>query len=38
MNSISGRRWIEIGFGTAVAYFRDPGRNKFRIIAPQGPF
>lgn len=26
------------GFGTAVAYFRDPDGTNLEIIAPQGPF
>lgn len=29
---------LKSGFGTAVAYFRDPDGTNLEIIAPQGPF
>ncbi|RAJ78972.1 catechol 2,3-dioxygenase-like lactoylglutathione lyase family enzyme [Chitinophaga dinghuensis] len=29
---------LKAGFGTAVAYFRDPDGTNLEIIAPQGPF
>ncbi|GAB0156669.1 VOC family protein [Chryseobacterium sp. Alg-005] len=29
---------LQSGFGTAVAYFRDPDGTNLEIIAPQGPF
>lgn len=29
---------LRSGFGTAVAYFRDPDGTNLEIIAPQGPF
>lgn len=29
---------LKSGFGTAVAYFRDPDGANLEIIAPQGPF
>lgn len=29
---------LKAGFGTAVAYFRDPDGTNLQIIAPQGPF
>ena len=29
---------LKAGFGTAVAYFKDPDGTNLEIIAPQGPF
>lgn len=29
---------LKSGFGTAVAYFKDPDGINLEIIAPQGPF
>lgn len=29
---------LKSGYGTAVAYFRDPDGTNLEIIAPQGPF
>lgn len=29
---------LKSGFGTGVAYFRDPDGTNLEIIAPKGPF